>query len=505
MMTVTMSAEQSDSKQDVQVDSKADLLLRGRIDQSLRWPLLFFFVAGALWLLAAIGLGLLSSLVLNVPGLFEGFSFLQYGRLQPAFTNALIYGWALQVAFGVSYWLIARLGRTPLRSPIGLLVAGKLWNVTVALGVLAILMGWGTSVAWLDFPKPFWPVLLIIYLLLMVGLVGLFAVRRCRAGFISQWYVLAAAFWFPWVYVSANLLIHSAPGAAVFKAAVDGWYISNLLYMVLTPVGLASALYLVSKTTGREIFSRDLTRLGFWLLIALTGWTGFSRYMGGPLPAWIPSVSGAAAVFLLIPVLAVVVNFFKTMDSKAEWALYSPALRFSLFGIVALLVTVSLGAILAVIPLGKGLQFTFAQTSFELLGIYAFFSMSMFGAVYFIVPRLVGCEWPNGGLIRFHFWLSAYGIIAMAAFTLFGGLAQGHLQAQWMEDFVVSLERSKPYLAALPVGWLLILLSNLAFFLQLALMAVRYGRQTGEGPTLIHKQPEEYFTERSLAVEKANA
>lgn len=504
-MTSTMSAEQSDSKQDVQVDSKEDLLLRARVDRSLQWPLLFFFMAATGWLLAAIGLGMLSSLALNVPGLIEGISFLQFGRLQPAFANALIYGWALQVAFGVGYWLVARLGRTPLRSPQGLLVGGALWNLVVAFGVLAILTGWGTSVAWLDFPRPFWPVLLITYLLIMVGLVGLFAVRRCRTGFVSQWYVLAAAFWFPWIYASANLLIHSDSGAAVFKAAINGWYVSNLLYMVLTPVALGSALYLVSKTTGRAIYSRGLTRIGFWTLVALAGWTGFSRYMGGPLPAWIPAVSGAAAVFLLIPMLAVAVNFFKTLDSRVGWAVYSPALRFSLFAIVASLVTVALGAALAVIPVGQGLQFTFAQTSYDLLGLYAFFSMSMFGAIYFIVPRLVGCEWPNGGLIRFHFWMSAYGIIAMVAFTLFAGLAQGHLQAQWTEDFIVSLERSRPYLAALPVGWTLLLLSNLAFFLQLALMAVRYGRKTGEGPTLIHKQPEDYFTDRTIAVEKANA
>ena len=67
-MTLTMSAEQSDSKQDVQVDSKEDLLLRARVDRSLQWPLLFLFMAATGWLLAAIGLGMLSSIALNVPG-----------------------------------------------------------------------------------------------------------------------------------------------------------------------------------------------------------------------------------------------------------------------------------------------------------------------------------------------------------------------------------------------------------------------------------------------------
>lgn len=485
-------------------DSKADLQLRARIDRSLRLPLLFFFTSAAAWLLAATVLGFLSSLSLNLPGLFEKLPFIHYGRLQPAHVNALVYGWGFQAAFGTGYWLIARLGRIPLRSPARLLVGGHLWNLAVTVGVLAILSGWGTSIVWLDFPKAVWPVLLVCYLLIITGMMGMTAARENREVFISQWYVLASAFWFPWIYATANGFIHSDGGAAVVKAAINGWYVSNVIYMVLTPVALASAYYLIPKTTGRPIFSHALTQMGFWTLVLFAGWTGAARYMGGPLPAWIPSVSGAAAVFLLIPGVVVVGNLFKTLEGKMGWVPYSPALRFTLFGLIAFLVTIAIGALLAVLPTGKGLQFTHAQTAYELLALYGFFSMAMFGAIYFIVPRVVGCEWPSGGMIRFHFWLSAYGIIAMVAFMFFAGLAQGYLLNQWPEEFLVSVERSRPYLAALGIGWSLILLSNLAFLAQLALMAIRRGRLSGEGPTLIHKRPEEYFSDPMVAEEVAN-
>ena len=59
------------------------------------------------------------------------------------------------------------------------------------------------------------------------------------------------------------------------------------------------------------------------------------------------------------------------------------------------------------------------------LVIYAFFSMVMFGAIYYILPRLVGCEWLSSSMISLHFWGSAYGGGMMIAMLLFGGIATG--------------------------------------------------------------------------------
>ena len=49
--------------------------------------------SGAAWLLVATLLGLISSIKLVAPG-FLGIDWLNYGRSQPAFLNALLYGWA---------------------------------------------------------------------------------------------------------------------------------------------------------------------------------------------------------------------------------------------------------------------------------------------------------------------------------------------------------------------------------------------------------------------------
>jgi cytochrome c oxidase cbb3-type subunit 1 len=482
-----------------------DLQLRARIDRSLRYPLLFFFTSAAAWLAVASLLGFLSAVALNAPEWFERYPWANYGRLHPMHWNALVYGWAMQAGFGVSLWIMARLSRNVLRNPVTLVVLGHVWNAVVSVGLLSILFGWGTSMPWLDFQPGLAPVLLLTYIGIVVWMIGMFATRRDREAYVSQLYVLAAVFWFPWVYLTANAFIHLDGGAAVMKPAINAWYINNVILMVLGPVALASSFYIVPKVTGRPLFSYALANVAFWSLALFSGWTGFQRYMGGPLPAWLPAVGSAASIFLFIPALAVLYNQVKTMSGKLAWTNYSPALRFSFFGAIAFVVYVALGALVAVFPTGKLLQLTQAQHGIDLLGVYGFFTMSVFGAIYFIVPRIVGCEWPNGGLIRFHFWFSAYGVGAIAAFMLFAGMAQGHVIGNYTEEFIVAVNRGKPYLAALAIGWFLIGLSNVSFVSQLALMAIRRGRRDDEGPTLIHKKPQDYFTHELVAEEAAQA
>ena len=83
--------------------------------------MLFFFTSAAAWLLMATVLGLVSSIKLVAPG-FLGIDWLNYGRSQPAFLNALLYGWAFQAVLGVMIWMMARLCRTELKNPITLVV-----------------------------------------------------------------------------------------------------------------------------------------------------------------------------------------------------------------------------------------------------------------------------------------------------------------------------------------------------------------------------------------------
>ncbi|MEM7699648.1 MAG: cbb3-type cytochrome c oxidase subunit I [Verrucomicrobiota bacterium] len=470
---------------------------RAAIDRSTRYPVLFFFTSGAAWLFVATLLGFLSSLKLRVPGLFDELSILGYGRLFPAHLIAFVYGWAMQGGIGVMLWLMARMTRNELRHGVTIIVIGHVWNAAVTLALIAVIFGFGRGIPLLDFPKWVWPIFALSYLLTVAWIIPMFKSRRGGSVYVSEKFLIGAAVWFPWIFITANILINKGT-APVMGAGINAWYISNLIYFWMAPISLAIAYYLVPKISGRPIYSYPLANFSFWALAALAGWTGFSRYMGGPLPAWMPAVSGAVTFFILVAVVVTVSNLALTLKGRSKVWEYSPSLRFTMFGILMLVIYVVLAAASSTFFFGRNLQFTHFLVGLDTLAFYGFFSMTLFGAIYFIVPRITGAEWPSGKKIRTHFWFSVYGIITLVVIMLVGGIAQGGNIAQWDQAFSVSFVNSTAYVVGRVVAWALISFSNFAFLYQLALMFIGKGRKS-EGPTLIHAEPGTVSSAREAA------
>src|SRR5262249_3166632 len=57
--------------------------------------------------------------------------------------------------------------------------------------------------------------------------------------------------------------------------------------------------------------------------------------------------------------------------------------------------------------------------------LYGFFTMLMFGGIYYILPRLTGVEFKSVGLIRFHLWLASVGIMLIVLPLTVGGILEG--------------------------------------------------------------------------------
>jgi cytochrome c oxidase cbb3-type subunit I len=460
-----------------------DALLRAGIDRSLRHPVMFFLTSGAAWLAVSILLGVIASAQTHNPGFLSDCPWMSYGRVFPAHVNALIYGWGMQAAFAVIIWLMARLSRKECTAAGTILTAGHVWNLGVSMGVLGILSGNGTGMPWMEFPAFAWPVLLVSYFAIVIWSFIQFRVRPEGHTYISQWYLLAAMVWFPWVFITANTLLHCLPGHPVMGAGINAWYRSALVFLFFTPVALGTAYYLAPKVSGRPVVSYSLAKLGFWSLAVIAPWAGMQKLTGAPIPFFLPYLGAAATALIFIPATAAGVNILRTMMSDDETMASSPSLRFTAAGMVALLVLAACAVFLN-LP-GSTLrmtQFTLSGYGFDMLALYGFFTFVMFGATYFIVPRVTRREWLSRRLIKMHFLFSVYGTIFVAVVALFGGLMQGHGQ----EDFksAWSPVAARPYAVTITFSWALILFSNIFFFIHLTLMWLRLGRRSSH-PTLL--------------------
>ncbi len=409
------------------VDVEAARAARRRlvIDRSCRVPCLVLFCSAVVWLLAGTLLAMIASFKLHEPRFLADFAPLTFGRIRPAHLNVVAYGWAFNAALASLLWIKCRLAATPLRGGALVLAGAGLWNVGVLLGTLAILTGRGHSTAWLEFPVPAAAMLYGGFALVAIAAVLSLAARRVRRLYVSQWYLLGALLWFPWCFTVAFILLMPAPVGGVTESAIGGWYTRNLIGLWFSAVGVAIIYYLLPKLTGRPLYSHQLALLGFWALAVCYPWTGMRHLIAGPLPAWAITVSIAASVMLLIPLLAVTLNFHKTIRGRYRLVGPSPTLRFIVFAAVCYLLVGGQGVLLALRSVNEVFSLTHTIIGHAHLGMYGFFTMAMFGAMYYIIPRLTGREWASVGLIRIHFWCVGLGLALMVGVLTAGGIIQG--------------------------------------------------------------------------------
>jgi len=111
-----------------------------------------------------------------------------------------------------------------------------------------------------------------------------------------------------------------------------------------------------------------------------------------------------------------------------------------------------------------------------LLNYYGFFAMVMFGAIYYIVPQLLGLEFPSARLVRAHFWLAAAGILLFVVPLAAGGIVQG-LKLQHPDvAFTDIAQGTLPFLRTSTTGDLLLAIGNLMFLGNLAGLVIQYYR-----------------------------
>jgi cytochrome c oxidase cbb3-type subunit 1 len=427
------------------------------IDASVRWPVLLCFLTAVHWMVVGTFLLVYASSLTHpqdaIPGLSllvdlsAACSFFTYGRIWPAALDAMVYGWASTAGIGLAIWLLARTSRAVVRAP-GLLITGILfWNLGVAMGLTGIFLGGGNSVELLEFPDYASWVLWLAYALIAVSAVATYLVRKPGSDHIAQAWLLVALFAFPWLYATGSILLGSGleapssvvhphvaaswafplPGSGVMQGLLAAWYVHGIFTLWLAPLALALLYYLIPKMSGLNIEYASKAPIAFWTWIIFAPWTAVHDLVGGPFPADTVTVGLIFSGLIFIPVALIGLNLVGTAADGEKKQGHHGGVVFP-FLTLAAVVFVAAGIseqILSIRSANQVLRFTMFRECNTFLWVYGFFSFTAFGAMYYIVPRLLDFGWRSALLIRIHYYASVYGILLLLAMLGFGGVMQG--------------------------------------------------------------------------------
>lgn len=440
-----------------------DPLSAARIDASCRVPLLALFGGAALWLVVGLLLALIASLSFHMPEKFGNCPLLTYGRVQPAANDAILYGFAIPAALGVILWIFARLSRTELVLPLVPVVAANLWHFGVFVGLVGILIGDSTGFAWLEFPRGGSVLLFAAFLLIAISAFATFGQRKEREPCPSHWFLLAALLWFPWIYSTANLFLVAWPVRGVAQAVIGWWFADNLIFVWLALVGIGTAFYFLPKFAGRPLQTHYFALFAFCTLILFCTWCGIPQ--GAPVPAWFPSLSSTASVLTIIPLIAIAIILVKTVCG-ANVSCKGGPFCYIKFGMTAFILSGLMLIVSACPRISRVTEFTWFGPAQTQLQIFGFFAIVIFGAIYDLLPRVMGFDLPFPKLVRVQHWLFMLGVALLVLPLAIGGVVQGFGN--------YNLESSLPFLRVSTTGLLFLLLGSLLFAANIFAMTFKW-------------------------------
>ena len=450
----------------------AEIADRVAADRSSAFPVFMFIAFACMWLLFGGIAGLVSSLKLHWPDWLVSEAWMTFGRLRTVHLTAVLYGWITNAELGIIIWLMPRLLRTPLVGTMWLMLGGALVNIAIASGIGAIGAGWTDGLEYLEMP---WPIG-IFFAAGMVCIIGpvLYTLvnRKTESLYVTTWYHTAGLLWITLLFIVGKM-----PGVhfGVQQAAMNWWYGHNVLGLWFTPVAVGAIYYFLPKIIARPIRSYNLSLLGFWTLAFFYAQVGGHHLVGGPVPGWLITLSIVQSMVMIVPVIAFSINMGLTLRGRMRLGLYSPTLRFVMFGGIMYLLSSLQGSFEALRSVQQVAHFTHFTVAHAHLGAYGFVTMVLFGAIYFMMPRILHFEWPYPKLISVHFWLASIGILIYFVFLSYGGWLQGLAMLDPARPFIDSVVVTMPWLQWRSVGGALMVASHVVFVLHFLAMVLRLG------------------------------
>ena len=396
--------------------------------------------------------GVLVSIQFHNPEFLGGTSWFTFGRLRPVHTNGVIFGSFTTAFIALLYYFLPRLCGTPLYKAEwgwGLL---WMWNAFLVLGSLSLLMGYVIGVENAEFEWPLNILRYFVFVGLTVQVLGTIFRRRAARFYVSLWYALAAAIWTLLNLLIGNVLLPYGPLAGANNAAMHGLYIHYVVGLWMTPAGLATIYYFLPLAAKNALYSHKLSLLGFWTLALFYPLVGTHHYLYSPIPHWTQTVSIVHSMWMIIPVVTVIVNFFGTMLGRWGTVLGGGggdnyAAKFLMIGVFYYLVGSVQGSIESLYRFQQLTHFNDFVIGHAHLTVFGAMILWVVGGLYYVWPRLVGRQLWSDRRASWHLWLTVTGFSTM----ILGLTAQGFIQGSMLEngaDFVDSVKAMQPWWVA---------------------------------------------------------
>ena len=419
-----------------------------------------FAIMTVIWGIVGMLVGVIVAAQLAFPdfALWDGVSFLSYGRLRPLHTNAVIFAFGGSALFATSYYVVQRTCQTRLWG--GPLAAFTFWGwmLIIVLAAVTLPLGITTSKEYAELEWPIDLLIAVVWVSYALVFFGTIATRKVKHIYVANWFYGAFILTIAVLHIvnSAFIPVSLTKSYSFYPGAIDAmiqwWYGHNAVGFFLTAGFLGMMYYFVPKQAGRPVYSYRLSVVHFWALISTYMWAGPHHLHYTALPDWTQSVGMVFSLILLAPSWGGMINGIMTLSGAWHKLRTDPILKFLIVSLSFYGMSTFEGPMMSIKTVNALSHYTDWTVGHVHSGALGWVAMVSIGSMYYLIPRLFGKEGMfHQALVELHFWIATIGVVLYIAAMWIAGVMQGLMWRAVNADgtltysFIESVERTYPF------------------------------------------------------------
>ncbi|PHS26454.1 MAG: cytochrome-c oxidase, cbb3-type subunit I [Robiginitomaculum sp.] len=432
-------------------------------------------IATVFWGLVGFLVGVIIASQLAFPNIMYNpdFGWMNFGRLRPVHTSAVIFAFGGNALMVTSFYVVQRTCHARL--------AGGVWAWFVFWGyqlfIVLAATGYVSGITQSrEYAEPEWYIdiwLTIVWVSYLLVFLATLWKRKIKHIYVANWFYLAFIVTVALLHIINNLSVpiglteHKSYSlfSGVQDAMTQWWYGHNAVGFFLTAGFLGIMYYFVPKRAERPVYSYRLSIVHFWSLIFIYIWAGPHHLHYTALPMWAQTLGMTFSIALWMPSWGGMINGLMTLSGAWDKLRTDPVMRMLVVSVAFYGMSTFEGPVMsirAVNSLSHYTDWTIGHVHSGALGWVAYVS---FGALYCLVPWVwKRARLYSNDLVEWHFWISTIGIVFYITAMWVSGIMQGLMwraynSSGFLENsFVETVEAMHPFYVIRALGGLLFLI-----------------------------------------------
>jgi len=356
---------------------------------------------------------------------------LQFGRLRPLHTNAVIFAFVGNMIFAGVYYSTQRLLKTRMASDFLSAIHFWGWQLIIVSAAITLPLGFTQGKEYAELEWIIDIAIALVWVAFAVNFFWTLVKRNEKNLYVALWFYIASILTVAVLHIVNSLalpsdVLHSySVFGGVQDALVQWWYGHNAVAFFLTTPVLGIMYYFMPKAIGKPVYSYRLSIIHFWSLVFLYIWAGPHHLLNSALPDWAQNLGTVFSVMLWAPSWGGMINGLLTLRGAWDKLRTDPVVKFFAAAVTFYGMATFEGpmmSIRSVNALAHNTDWVISHVHGGALGWNGFMAAGMF---YWLVPRLYRTKLHSERLANLHFWLGMVGIVLYMASMYVSGITQG--------------------------------------------------------------------------------